>query len=155
MLKRRTFRPVLEGLEERTVPSTVGPVAVAAATTAFVVPSSTAAPAGGPGQPGGFSPAQIRHAYGFDQITFSNGTVQGDGTGQTIAIVDAYDQPNIAGDLATFDAMYGLAAPPSFLKVNQTGGTSYPTADQNWGLEISLDVEWAHAVAPGANILLV
>jgi subtilase family serine protease len=105
--------------------------------------------------PGGFSPAQIRHAYGFDQITFSNGTVAGDGTGQTIAIIDAYDQPTIASDLQVFDSMYGIQAPPSFTKVNQTGGTTYPAANQNWGLEISLDVEWAHAIAPGASILLV
>src|SRR5437762_41574 len=92
-----------------------------------------------------YTPAQIRHAYGFDRITFSNGTVQGDGTGQTIAIVDAYDQPNIATDLHTFDTTFGLADPPSFTKVNQSGGTSYPTVDAGWGLEISLDVEWAHA----------
>ncbi len=105
--------------------------------------------------PLGFSPSQISQAYGFNQITFNNGTVRGDGSGQTIAIVDAYDQPNIASDLAAFDTMYGLAAPPSFTKVNQTGGFSYPAANSTWGLETSLDVEWAHAMAPGAKILLV
>ena len=104
---------------------------------------------------GGFTPAQIRQAYGFNQITFENGTIQGDGTGQTIAIVDAYDQPNIASDLAAFDAEFGLPAPPSFQEINQTGGTTLPAANATWGLEISLDVEWAHAIAPGANILLV
>jgi len=103
--------------------------------------------------PAGFSPAQVRQAYGFNQISFNG--VQGDGTGQTIAIVDAYDQPNIASDLATFDSTFGLPAPPSFLKVDQNGGTDYPAADPGWGLEISLDVEWAHAMAPGASILLV
>jgi hypothetical protein len=103
----------------------------------------------------GFTPGQIRHAYGFDQITFSGGAVQGDGSGQTIAIVAAYDQPNIAADLAAFDATFGLPAPASFTKVNQGGGTAYPAADKGWGLEISLDVEWAHAIAPGARILLV
>jgi hypothetical protein len=108
-----------------------------------------------PAPGGGFSPAQVRHAYGFDQITFNNGTIQGDGTGQTIAIVDAYDSPNVASDLATFDAAFGLPA-PSFTKVNQSGGTNYPAgADSNWSLEIGLDVEWAHAIAPGAKILLV
>src|SRR5579871_7049214 len=76
-------------------------------------------PAGGAtpaatGSPVGLSPSQVRHAYGFDQITFQNGTVVGDGTGQTIAIVDAYDDPNIASDLAAFDSAFGLAAPPSF-----------------------------------------
>jgi subtilase family serine protease len=145
---RRRFLPAVDRLEDRTVPSV-------AHSTAHLWTGGGALPAGGPGQPGGLSPAQVRHAYGFDQITFSNGTVQGDGTGQTIAIIDAYDQPNIASDLATFDAMYGIPAPPSFTKVNQTGGATYPTSDQTWGLEISLDVEWAHAIAPGASILLV
>jgi hypothetical protein len=114
-----------------------------------------AIPGGGAAPSGGFSPSQIRHAYGFDQITFNGGTVKGDGTGQTIALIEAYDQPNIASDLAAFDTALGIQAPPSFKKVNQTGGTSYPAADQHWGLEVSLDVEWAHAMAPNANILLV
>jgi hypothetical protein len=105
--------------------------------------------------PGGFSPAQIRHAYGFDQVTFNNGAVIGDGTGQTIAIVDAYDQPNLASNLAVFDSTYGIAPPPSFTKVNQIGGSTFPAAVASWGLEESLDVEWAHAIAPGAKIVLV
>jgi subtilase family serine protease len=112
-------------------------------------------PSGGPGQPAGFSPAQISQAYGFNQIRFNNGTVAGDDQGQTIAIVDAYNQPNIAGDLQTFDATYDLPSPPSFTVVNQSGGASLPSANTTWGLEESLDVEWAHAMAPKANILLV
>ncbi|HEY7155552.1 MAG TPA: S53 family peptidase [Gemmataceae bacterium] len=108
---------------------------------------------GGPGQPGGFSPQQIRQAYGFNGITF-NGGIPGDGRGQTIAIVDAYNQPNIANDLSVFDQTYGLPA-ANLTVVNQSGGSSLPPADSGWGLEISLDVEWAHAMAPGANILLV
>jgi subtilase family serine protease len=95
-----------------------------------------------------YTPAQVRHAYGFDQIA-------GDGAGQTIAIVDAFNDPNIANDLATFDSQFGLAAPPSFRVVNQTGGGDLPTTDSGWAGEISLDVEWAHAMAPAANILLV
>jgi subtilase family serine protease len=144
----------LEELEGRLVPSTTL-AGGTAAPQAHVVPNGAVAPFGGGAPGGGFSPAQVRHAYGFDQITFNNGTVTGDGTGQTIAVIDAMDQPNIASDLANFDAALGIAAPPSFTKVNQNGGTGYPAADQNWGLEISLDVEWAHAMAPGANILLV
>jgi hypothetical protein len=115
--------------------------------------SFLAGPATGSAPSGGYSPSQVRHGYGFDQVMF--GSVQGDGTGQTIAIIDAYDQPNIVSDLATFDATLGIQAPPSFRKVNQTGGSAYPTVDNGWGLEISLDVEWAHGIAPGANILLV
>ena len=101
----------------------------------------------------GFTPAQVRHAYGFDQISFSG--VQGDGRGQTIAIIDPYDDPNINSDLNVFDSTFGLAAPPSFRKVDQTGGTRYPSPDYRAAGEISLDVEWAHAIAPAANILLV
>lgn len=103
----------------------------------------------------GYTPAQIRHAYGFDHVTFNGGKVVGDGSGQTIAIVDAYDAPTIAQDLKTFDAAFGLPDPPQFTKVSQTGGTNYPRVDAGWALETSLDVEWAHAIAPGAKILLV
>src|SRR5437667_6422975 len=53
--------------------------------------------------PTGLSPSQVRHAYGFDQIISNRG-----GAGQTIAIVDAYDDPNIASDLATFKSKFGI-----------------------------------------------
>jgi hypothetical protein len=105
-----------------------------------------------------FTPIQIRHAYGFDRVGFLDAThslVAGDGQGTTIAIVDAYDDPNIAGDLAQFDSTYGLVAPASFTKVNQGGGTIFPAANRGWSGEIALDVEYAHAMAPGADILLV
>src|SRR5258706_6562170 len=69
----------------------------------------------------GFTPAQAIKAYGFAGISF--GGVTGDGSGQTIAIVDAYDDAKIVEDLAVFDTQFGLAAPPSFQKVNQIGGT--------------------------------
>src|SRR5262249_26065742 len=110
-----------------------------------------ASPFASPG-PTGYSPAQIRHAYGFDQIAF--GAVPGDGRGTTIAIVDAFDDPNIANDLHQFDVQFGLPD-PTFTKVNQSGGTSMPAANGGWATEIALDVEWAHAIAPGASILLV
>jgi subtilase family serine protease len=99
------------------------------------------------------SPAQVRHAYGFDQIRFAaNGrTFQGDGTGQTIAIVDAYDDPRIASDLHVFDQAFGLPD-PVLVKATPEGPT--PTSAL-WSSEIALDVEWAHAMAPGAKILLV
>ncbi len=116
--------------------------------------------------PTGLTPTQIRHAYGFDQISF--GSVQGDGTGQTIAIIDAYDSPTIASDLHAFDAYwtahgYSLPDPTSFVRVAQNGSTNYPGTDPSgagnpngtWEFETALDVEWAHALAPKANILLV
>ncbi len=109
-------------------------------------------PRGGAG--GGFSPAQIEQAYGFSSISF-NGTA-GTGKGETIAIVDAYNDPNIQSDLNTFDNEFGLPA-TTVIRVNENGGASYPSSDPTggWELEESLDVEWAHAIAPQATIMLV
>ncbi len=97
----------------------------------------------------GYSPRQIDSAYGIGGLSFSG--VSGNGAGQTIAIVNAYNDPNIKSDLAAFDAQYGLSAPPSFT-VDNLGAT---TTDAGWSVETALDVEWAHAVAPDANIVLV
>lgn len=108
----------------------------------------------------GLTPQMVRTAYDF-------GTTGNEGAGQTIAIIDAYDAPNIAGDLATFDRQFGIAGQNTgskgtvgsvynfFSKVNQTGGAAVPSANGGWAQEISLDVEWAHAMAPAANIVLV
>ncbi len=103
----------------------------------------------------GYTPAQIRTAYGFNNVSF--GSTAADGRGQTIAIIDAYNDPNISGDLAAFDNQFGIAAPASLKIINESGGTSLPSTDPNqgWEGETALDVEWAHAIAPGANILLV
>ena len=101
--------------------------------------------------PSGYSPQQIQNAYGVNQIAFSGGKVVGNGAGETIAIVTAYNDPNIASDLAAFDKQFGLSAPAS-LTVDQLGAT---TTDSGWALETSLDVEWAHSVAPAAKIILV
>src|SRR5204863_1360920 len=76
----------------------------------------------------GYSPAQIRKAYGFDQISFGNGTIAADGSGQTIAIVDAYNDPNIAADLNVFNAQFGLPA-ADLTVVNQNGGSRLPSTD--------------------------
>ncbi|MGB7589590.1 MAG: S8 family serine peptidase, partial [Solirubrobacterales bacterium] len=79
---------------------------------------------------------------------------------QTIAIVDAYDDPRIASDLNAYSTMYGLplcsGTNPCFEKVNQSGvAGSYPSANSGWALEIALDVEVAHATCPNCKILLV
>ncbi|MBI2804803.1 MAG: hypothetical protein HYX68_07450 [Planctomycetes bacterium] len=112
-----------------------------------------AMPMGTPG-PVGYTPSQIRRAYGFDAISFNNGTVAGDGAGTTIAVVASYDNPRIANDLHQFNLAFGL--PDSgFTKVNQYGGTQMPRAHAGWASEIALDVQWAHAIAPRADILLV
>jgi len=98
----------------------------------------------------GKTPAQIRHAYGFDAIS-------NQGSGQTIAIIDAYDHPNIEADLATFSSKLSLAPCTTingcFRKIYAAGYK--PQVDAGWALEISLDVEWAHAIAPQAKIMLV
>ena len=102
--------------------------------------------------PTGLSPATIRSAYGFP-------TSSSAGSGKTIAIVDAYDDPTAETDLGVFSSQYGLptctTANGCFAKVSQTGGKRYPRSNSGWALEISLDIEWAHAIAPGAKILLV
>ncbi len=101
----------------------------------------------------GYTPAQITAGYGLTGLTY--GTAAADGTGQTIALVDAYNDPDIAADLATFSTAFGLAT-PNLTVVSQTGSTTaLPTTDADWAQEISLDVEWAHAIAPGAKLLLV
>jgi subtilase family serine protease len=102
--------------------------------------------------PTGLSPATIKSVYSFSTSSTA-------GAGKTIAIVDAYDDPTAESDLAVFSSQYGLPACTTangcFKKVNQSGGSSYPSANSGWALEISLDVQWAHAIAPGAKILLV
>ncbi len=101
----------------------------------------------------GYTPAQIAAAYGFNTVSFSG--VSGTGAGQTIAIIDAYNDPNIASDLHVFDQQFGLSD-PALTVVNQNGGSASTLAtNAGWAGEISLDVEWAHAIAPDANILLV
>lgn len=97
-----------------------------------------------------FTPAQITHAYGIDTISF--GGVKGDGSNQTIAIVDAYDAPKLTTDLAFFSNKFSL--PAANLTVAYAQG-SKPKYDVGWAQETTLDVEWAHAIAPGAKILLV
>lgn len=117
--------------------------------------------------PKGFIPAQIRHAYGFDRLSCSFTKPWGSpalcGAGQTIAIVDAFDDPVIESDLATFDNQFGIpvctttngcftkATPQGMPKQSGTGAST----TRDWAIEMSLDVEWAHAIAPGAKIVLV
>jgi len=112
-----------------------------------------------------YDPYQMRHAYGIDGLIADGYT----GRGRTIVIVDAYQSPNIVQQLNTYDTFYGLpglnglgnANDPSlgtFTQVAPDGLTPFVPGDPNmtgWAEEISLDVLWAHAIAPGANIALV
>jgi subtilase family serine protease len=102
--------------------------------------------------PTGLSPDTIKSVYGFATSSTAGG-------GRMIAIVDAYDDPSAEQDLGTFSRQFNLPACTTsngcFQKVNQTGGSRPPKSNAGWALEISLDVQWAHAIAPGAKILLV
>jgi subtilase family serine protease len=102
-----------------------------------------------------YSPLQVQRAYDMQPL-YSRGL---NGAGRTIVIVDSFGSPTVAADLAQFDSDFGLPAPPS-LKIIQPAGTVPPFDPTNddmvgWAEETSLDVQWAHAMAPGANILLV
>jgi hypothetical protein len=103
--------------------------------------------------PEGYTPQQIRHSYGLDSL--SVGRTNLDGAGQTIAVIDAFDDPSIAYDLQQFDLTFGLPDPPSFQKTELVAAGIRLSPDASWAVQTSLDVEWAHALAPGANILLV
>jgi len=97
--------------------------------------------------PVGLSPSDIKSAY--------NLTNAGSGSG-TVVIVDAYNSPNIASDINTFSSQYGLpqcTTASGCLTVHEM--VSRLSNSTSWGLETSLDTEWAHAIAPGAKILLV
>jgi subtilase family serine protease len=100
--------------------------------------------------PTGYVPADLLAAY-----TLSSSA----GGGQTIAIVDAFDDPNAESDLAVYRSQFGLTACTTangcFRKVDQNGGTSYPRGNTGWGEEISLDLDMASAICPNCHILLV
>ena len=146
----RHFAPACEYLETRQLLSVsafpTGPTVGAVPASLVVQPSVSVTPLAGTGSPAGLSPAQIKAAYGLNQMVQR---FAGNGAGQTIAIIDAYYDPNIASDLGKFDAQYGLAAPPSFTQYVEIGLRS---DNSGWALETALDVEWAHAIAPAANI---
>jgi subtilase family serine protease len=94
--------------------------------------------------PSGYKPAQIRHAYGIDLL--ANG-----GAGQTIAIVDAYGSPTAQNDLNVFSTTFGL--PQTTIQIVY-GGSKPKKSDSGWALETNLDLQWAHAVAPNAKLVL-
>ncbi len=100
-----------------------------------------------------YGPDQIRTAYDIQPVLNQGIT----GAGRTIVIVDAFQSPTIRQDLALFDQVWGLPN-PTFNIIAPDGLTPFDPNDGNmvgWSAEISLDVEWAHAIAPGATIDLV
>lgn len=129
-----------------------------------------------------YTPAQIRSAYGLDKLPLATTANKGayQGSGQTIVIVGAYHNATVASDLAAFNTRFGLpacttvaiaatAALPlaralpgsgctvSVVYATSTGGlgTKAPTTNSGWATETALDVQWAHAIAPQARIILV
>jgi hypothetical protein len=124
----------------------------AASGAANAAPYAAGAGAASTGPAGGLTPADLASAYRYSPSG---------GSGQTVGIVDAFDDPNLESDLATFDAQYGLvactAANGCLRKVGETGSsTSLPAADKvGWSVEITLDVETVHSVCPACSIVLV
>ncbi|MGE7435907.1 S53 family peptidase [Kitasatospora sp. NPDC001175] len=109
--------------------------------------------------PMGVTPNATPSGYGPSDLLSAYNLPAGGGAGQTIAIVDAYDDPNAESDMAVYRAQYGLPACTTangcFKKVNQTGGTKYPSKNSGWAGEISLDLDMVSAIAPNAKIILV
>ncbi len=103
----------------------------------------------GPGSCGCYEPAQFEAAYDLAPLYADGDT----GTGSTIVIVDAYGSPTIKADLAAFDTGFDLPAPPSFKIIHPEGAIT--GSNSSWATEATLDVEYSHAIAPGADILLV
>lgn len=101
--------------------------------------------------PSGYNPADLQSAYKLPSSTA--------GSGQTVAIVDAYDDPNAESDLGVYRSQFGLPACTTangcFRKVNQSGGNTYPRGNKGWAEEISLDLDMVSAICPNCHILLV
>lgn len=104
-----------------------------------------------PNVPAGYVPSDLLAAYNLPSATA--------GRGQTVAIVDAYDDPNAESDLGVYRSQFGLPACTTangcFKKVNQHGGITYPSGSTDWGQEISLDLDMVSAICPNCHILLV
>jgi subtilase family serine protease len=102
--------------------------------------------------PTGLTPAQVKAAYGFPTGTRA-------GAGETIAVVIPYHHPTVEADLKVFSSTFGLRSCTKsngcLKQVNHKGGKTYPPTSSLWAMEVALDVQWAHAIAPGAKILLV
>ncbi|HAM01569.1 MAG TPA: hypothetical protein DCQ30_04990 [Acidimicrobiaceae bacterium] len=114
------------------------------------------------GNNGAYDPAYLESAYNvpwFVGTTTTPPNPTSAGTGQTVAIVDAYDDPNAASDLSSYRSFFGLPTCTTsngcFKKVDEFGGTNYPSGSTSWGDEISLDLDMVSAICPNCHILLV
>ncbi|MGR4063956.1 MAG: S8 family serine peptidase [Vulcanimicrobiaceae bacterium] len=102
---------------------------------------------------GGYAPSDLQNAYDIVGAAVTNGK------SQTVALIDAYNDPNAEADLGVYRSYYKLPACTTankcFRKVSQTGTTTYPAADEGWAAEISLDIDMVSATCPNCHILLV
>lgn len=101
-----------------------------------------------------YGPAAIRKAYGTEALIKDGYT----GKGHTIVIIDAFGSPTVAADLAFFDQTFGLPDAPSFKVITMPGTPAFDPKNADmvgWTGEIALDTQWAHVVAPGANLILI
>ena len=145
--------PAPHGFFHRNVHSCASPTPGQAACNAILEQTVTASGQAAPAAltPSGYVPADLRSAYNLPSTTA--------GSGQTVAIVDAYNDPNAEVDMNTYRAQFGIPACTTangcFRKVNQSGGTTYPLTNGGWAQEISLDLDMVSAVCPNCHILLV
>src|SRR5579871_6494709 len=101
--------------------------------------------------PTGIFPVRMKIAYGFRGI-------RNEGKGQTIALVDAYDDPTAEADLGVFNTQFGLPACTTAngcFKLVYGSGTKPPADSSGWSDEVAIDTQWAHVIAPAATIMLV
>src|ERR1700733_4365088 len=101
-----------------------------------------------------YSPAQLQAAYGVTPLLNAGYN----GAGQTIVIIESFGSPTIEADLKAFDAAYGLPDPPSFQVLAPLGTVPFNLNDDDqvaWAFETALDVQWSHAMAPGAAIVVL
>lgn len=119
--------------------------------TSTPAPTPAPTPTPAPGTPAGYGPADLQSAYVLPSST--------SGSGQTVAIVDAYDDPTAESDLGVYRSQYGLTACTTangcFKKVGQTGTSALPAVNASWAQEISLDLDMVSAICPNCHILLV
>lgn len=104
--------------------------------------------------PAGYGPNDLREAYALATAAASSGS------GETVAIVDAYDDPNALSDVNAYRSYFGIpqfnsTGHPTFIKVGQNGGTALPRANSDWSEEISVDLDMVSAICPNCNVLLV
>ena len=132
------------------------PAAGAARCHAEIVTLGSGAPLATTTYANGYGPADLASAYKYSLPAAGSTWAW---NGQTVAIIDAYDNPSAEADLAAYRSQFGLPACNTgngcFAKIDQLGGTAYPVGDTGWGQEIALDLDMASAVCANCKLLLV